>query len=371
MGAAIIGAGFAARVHAHALRVLGVPLVGIVASTQERSRAAAAELGARRWFADAAGLVADDEVTVVHICAPNHLHERLVDLTLDHHKHVICEKPLATSAAGALRLAERAGEVGVVSAVPFAYRYYPMVQEARSRACSGTLGRILFVHGSYLQDWLLPSTAGGWRVDANLGGQSRAFADIGSHWCDLAEWVAGIRINELAALFDTAIAERSAAQGHTFGPADGAAAARGVDTEDIACVVFRAEDGTSGSVTISQVSAGRKNRLLLEVDGAERSVTFDSDRAEELRVGNLAGSELLVRDGQHLSPEAARLSTLPAGHPQGYVDCFVGLLGEVYRSVADGRAATFPTFEDGARSARIVDAALRSVRERSWAKVEG
>jgi predicted dehydrogenase len=372
LGIGIIGAGFIGRVHARAARLAGAKLVGIAEATEERAQAAAAELGGR-GYAEAAELVADPEVDVVHVCTPNHLHAPLVEMALGARKHVICEKPLATSVEDAARLTQMAGEAQVVAAIPFAYRYYAMAQEARARVLNGSLGRVHLVHGSYLQDWLLFPTDGNWRVDKQVGGPSRAFADIGSHWCDFMEWTTGLRIAAVVALATTAVPQRVAGFDPTFQHdrssevVDGEM--RAVETEDVACLLFRTEDNVPGTLTVSQVSAGRKNRLWIEIDGAEASVVFDQERPESLWIGRRSTNEVLPRDPALLSPEARRLCVLPAGHAQGFLDCFVAFLSDVYAAVANRAVARYPTFEDGLRTARITDAVLKSVNGGSWTAV--
>jgi predicted dehydrogenase len=372
MQAAIIGAGFIGRVHARALRLLGIRLAGVVASTPARSQAAARELGAERAFDDAAALITDPAVDVVHVCSPNYLHRPLVELALAAGKHVVCEKPLGVSGAEAAALTALARDAGVAAAVPFAYRYHPMARQARALAMSGALGRIHLIHGSYLQDWLLSSSDSNWRVDASLGGESRAFADIGSHWCDLAEWATGQRIAELIAMTETVLPQRVAASHRTFEHAEptGEQAMSRVTTEDLACLMFRTTENVAGTVTISQASAGRKNRLLIELDGGEASLVFDQERPESLWVGYRDRSEELVRDDAILAPDARRLSTLPPGHGQGFLDCFAAFLGDVYRAITEGSEPCYPSFEDGLRTARLTDAVLESARARAWVKVE-
>jgi predicted dehydrogenase len=368
--AAIIGAGFIGRVHARALRLLGVPLHGVTASTPERSETAARELGAERGFAEAAALIADPQVGVVHICTPNHLHRPLAELALRSGKHVVCEKPLATTAADAAALAGLAREAQLTAAVPFAYRYHPMARQLRALAVSGALGRIHLVHGCYLQDWLLLGSDTNWRVDRALGGESRAFADIGAHWCDLAEWATGQRITELAALIETVVPQRPAGSAETFERRAPAGELRPVATEDVACLIFRTSDSAVGTVTVSQVSAGRKNRLWIEVDGSEASAAFDQERPETLWLGRPDRAEELARGAAALAPDARRLSVLPPGHPQGFLDCFAGFLGDVYGAIGDGRRAGYPSFDDGLRAARLTDAVLASARGRTWVKVD-
>jgi predicted dehydrogenase len=370
--AAIAGTGFIGRVHARSLRLAGAELAGVAASSLESAGAAAAELGARRAFDSAEELVADPEIDVVHICTPNHLHLPLAEAALASGKHVICEKPLATDAAGAQRLVEAAAGSGLQAAVPFVYRYYPTVREARERIRSGETGDLHLLHGTYLQDWLLRPDDTNWRVDDELGGASRAFADIGSHWCDLAEFTSGHRITRLSARLLTAVPERAGDPSRrAFGSGDGHGAARPVSTEDAALVQFETDRGAIGSVVVSQISAGRKNRLWLELDGSEQALAFDQEHPEELWHGTRESLEIVRRDPATLSPPAARYAALPAGHPQGYADCFDAFVADVYEAIRGGALPEgTPTFADGLRAARITDAVLASARDEHWVDVE-
>ena len=209
----IVGAGFIGRVHARSARLAGARLAGVASSTPDSAAAAARELGIARGFATAEELVASDDIDVVHVCAPNHLHLPLARAALESGKHVVCEKPVALDAAGAGELVRVARTTQLVATVPFVYRYYPTVREARARARAGSLGELRLLHGGYLQDWLLAPSDDNWRVDAELGGPSRAFADIGSHWCDLIEFVSGQRIVALAARTAVAHPERMRTRG--------------------------------------------------------------------------------------------------------------------------------------------------------------
>lgn len=368
---AIAGAGMIARVHLDAARRAGARVTGISASTPERGKAAAAELGVERAFAESEELVTSDDVDVVHICTPNDSHKPLAELALRAGKHVVCEKPLATSAEDARALADLAASHGAVAAVPFVYRYHPMAAEARARARSGALGDVRLLHGHYLQDWLSEQADNNWRVDSAVGGPSRAFADIGSHWCDLVEWVTGHRITELTALTDTVLAERSAAAARTFSASEETAPSdsrQAVRTEDVAHVLFRTDLGASGTLLVSQVSPGRKNRLWFEVDGAEASVTFDQENPESLLVGSRRSTQTVVRDAALLAPEAARLSVVPPGHPMGYRDCFAAFVSDVHAAVR-GATTSFPSFEDAARTAALTDTVLAAARTRTWTEV--
>jgi predicted dehydrogenase len=359
-------------VHARSLRVAGIELAGVAASSPGSAAEAAAELGAARAFDSAEELVRDTGVDVVHICTPNNVHVSLAEAALGAGKHVICEKPLAVDAAGAQRLTNLAAEAGLVAAVPFVYRYYPTVREARERVHSGGTGTIHLLHGTYLQDWLLRPDDVNWRVDDELGGASRAFADIGSHWCDLAEFVSGHRIVRLSARLLTAVPERVGDAGRrAFGSGDGGGETRRVTTEDAALVQFETDGGALGSVVVSQVSAGRKNRLWIEVDGSEEALVFDQEHPEELWSGRREALTILRRDPATLSPPAARFASLPAGHPEGYAECFDSFVADVYAGIREGALADgTPAFADGLRAAVITDAVLASARDGRWVEVE-
>jgi predicted dehydrogenase len=371
--AAIAGTGFIGRVHARSARLAGAQLAGVAASSPESARAAAAALGADRAFDSAEEMVRDPGIDVVHICTPNHLHLPLAEAALAAGKHVICEKPLALDAAGAQRLVDAASDSGLHAGVPFVYRFYPTVREARERVAGGQTGPLRLLHGTYLQDWLLRPGDDNWRVDERLGGPSRAFADIGSHWCDLAEFVSGHRIVRLSARMLTAVPERFSAAGRKAFASDGVGGeARPVSTEDAVVVQFETDAGAIGSVVISQISAGRKNRLWIELDGAEETLAFDQEHPEELWCGRREAETIIRRDPATLSPPAARFAFLPGGHPQGYADCFDGFVADFYGSVRSGSTADgMPTFSDGLRAALITDAVLTSSRDERWVDVAG
>jgi predicted dehydrogenase len=354
----IIGAGFAGTVHAHAVRAAGGVVAAVAGSSPQSGLAAAQRLGAERHAPDGAELMAADDVDVVHICTPNYVHADLVERALAAGKHVICEKPLATSIDSAQQLASLAASAGVVAAVPFVYRFYPMVRDARGRVRRGDTGPLRLLHGTYLQDWLSSAEDYDWRVDPRLGGASRAFADIGVHWCDLVEFVSGHRITRLSSRLLTAHQQRRlAGQMDTVG------------TEDAATVQFETDRGALGSVVISQVSPGRKNRLWFSLDGADGSLSFDQQLPETLWVGSREQDMSVTRGSAAQLPEAAAYSVLPAGHPQGYQDAFTAFVGDVYSAIAGDEPDGLPTFADGARAAVLTGAVLGSAQSQSWVEV--
>ncbi|WP_442945914.1 Gfo/Idh/MocA family protein [Nonomuraea sp. LPB2021202275-12-8] len=352
----IVGTGFIGGVHARAARLAGARIAGVAGSTPERAALTSAARFADRVYHSPEELIDSGDLDVLHVCTPNHLHAPITLKALEAGLHVICEKPLATDSGTAALMAARAQQSARTATVPFVYRFHPMAREARHRLATGEIGRVSLIQGSYLQDWLLSPDDDDWRVDPGLGGPSRTFADIGSHWCDLAEFVTGDRISAVSAQTSVAVPARA-------GRAD-------VRTEDMAIVQFRTVGGALGTMAASQVSPGRKNRLFLEISGSRASVAFDQEQPETLWLGRRQGSELLTRDPQTLSNPARRYSPLPAGHAQGYHDCFDAFVADSYAAVRGERPDGLPTFDDGLRAARICDAVLTSARTGAWVEVE-
>ncbi|HWR86324.1 MAG TPA: Gfo/Idh/MocA family oxidoreductase [Rhodoglobus sp.] len=351
--AAFVGGGFMASVHSRAARSARGELSVLASSSAESAARTAASLGFAS-ASDPAGAIAA-EVDVVHVLTPNATHLDYALAAIDAGHHVICEKPLATSGADAQRLADAVAAAGLVGAVPFVYRYHPMVREARARVGRGDLGRLLSIQASYLQDWLLSETDDNWRVDDGLGGPSRAFADIGSHLCDLVEFVTGDRIQRIAATKRTFFTDR--------------AEHRGVRTEDAVALVVETAGGAIGTVLVSQAAPGRKNRLAIEVAGSAESIGFDQEQPETLWLGRRVGSQLLQRETELLSPDAARLSIVPGGHPLGYQDAFNAFVADAYAAIRGERPEGLPTFEDGVRAAVLTDAVLASAADGAWVDV--
>jgi predicted dehydrogenase len=352
--AGFVGGGFMATVHANAVRASRGRLVSLASSTPERAQAAAEGLGFESWSVSLEDLLSA-ELDVVHVVSPNATHAAIATAALQSGRHVVCEKPLATTVADARDLAALARSTGLVAAVPFIYRYHPLVREARARVARGDAGRLLTLQGSYLQDWLLTESDDNWRVDTALGGASRAFADIGSHLCDLVEFVTGDRITRLASLTRTFVADR--------------ANNRSVATEDAAGVVLETAGGAIGTLLVSQVAPGRKNRLTFEIAGSAESIQFDQEAPETLWIGRRTESSVIARDAANLSPDAARLSVVPSGHPMGYQDAFNGFVADVHSAIRGGQPEGLPTFEDGLRAALLTDAVLASAADGSWVDV--
>ena len=356
-----------AAVHRRSALLAGAELIGVLGSRPTRSAELAEQWQVATAFSDVDD-VAASSADVVHVCSPNATHAPYVETLLAAGKHVVCEKPLGISLAEAERMAALSSMGGVVATVPFVYRYHPVVREIRARAQAGEFGQWNLLHGQYLQDWLLSALASNWRVDPDQGGASRAFADVGSHWCDLVEWVSGQRLSSVVAQLSVAVPARVRSSGPSFG-AGGDGQRLPVATEDTATVMFRTADGVPGSVVVSQVAAGRKNRLWFELDGSTGSAAFDQEEPESFWAGTSEGSRRIVRDSNSGSAEQRRLSYLPAGHAQGFADAFAAFVADTYAAIDGETPEGLPTFADGLRSARIVDAVVHSSRASTWTEV--
>jgi len=349
--AGIIGAGFMGAVHSRAIRASGAALVGLASSSKRSAENAAAKLGAAVAFASPAELIDSNDVDVVHICTPNKTHAAFATAALEAGKHVVCEKPLAMSAGEARELANLAQSLGLIAAVPFVYRYHVMAREARARIAASN-APVHSVQGVYLQDWLASPTADDWRVDSAEGGKSRAFADIGSHLIDAAEFISGQRIERLSALTHT-VHEHRGGRAH-------------VDTEDAAMLIAEFTNGARGVFHVSQVMRGHKNGLTVEVGTADSTVRFEQETPERLWLATLDGTRSIERDDPGLSEDAKRLVRVPVGHPMGYQDAFNAFVDDVYAAIAGDVREGLPTFADGARAAEITDAVLRSSSNGMW-----
>lgn len=376
--AAVVGTGFIGPVHIEALRRLGVPVLGVVGSTPERSTEAARRLDLPRAYPSLTALLADPEVLVVHITSPNQLHFEQCKQVLAAGKHLVCEKPLALSSKETGELVQLARSTPVVSAVNYNIRYYPLCLECRQRVQEGAVGAIRHVTGSYLQDWLFHDTDFNWRVIEEQGGALRAVADIGTHWLDLITWMIGQEVESVCADLRTVIPVRKKPKGslETF---QGKIAQERqtepvpITTEDYASVLLRFRGGGSGCFTVSQVAAGRKNCLRFEISGSRTALAWNSEEPNDLWVGHRdRPNELLVRDPALLSGPARKFASYPGGHAEGFSDTFKQLFRDVYEFIAAGdlRAPpTFPTFADGHREALLCEAILRSHQEQRWVSI--
>jgi predicted dehydrogenase len=243
------------------------------------------------------------------------------------------------------------------------------------RMCeAGEFGDIYVVQGTYSQDWLLYDTDWNWRIEQ---GPSRTFADIGTHWCDLAEHITGQRITSVCADLHTFHKTRKKPKhsietfaGKTLQPNEYDEVA--IKSEDFGAMMFAMGENTRGSLTVSQVSGGRKNRLFIEVFGSKASAAWNGEAPEELWIGHRnAPNQIQIKDPVLMRPEARSYTDLPGGHSEGYPDTFKQIFRRFYKRVMDAKAPVdYPTFEDGIRQMRVLDAVLESSQKKVWVTVQ-
>jgi predicted dehydrogenase len=376
--AGVIGVGFIGVAHVEALRRLGVDVIGVVGSTPERAQAKADVANLPNVYTSVEALVADPAIDVVHVASPNHVHAEQVRTILDAGKHVVCEKPLALTSEDTADLVARAEVSGLINAVCFNIRFYPNCHQAHAMVAAGEIGTPRLIIGSYLQDWLLLETDWNWRLEPDKAGGLRAVADIGSHWLDLARFITGASVAEVMAELHTLVPIRRHPPGpvETFAAVDARAelVEEPMSSDDAAGILLRFDNGARGVVTISQVSAGRKNSVSIEIDGSESALSWFSENPDHLWVGHRGrANEILQRDPSLASPEAARVIGYPGGHVEGYPDTFRALFAEVYADVTNGGPAdrpTYPTFADGHDALLVTEAVARSSEEQRWVRVE-
>jgi len=374
---AVFGTGFMGRVHLEAIRRLGnVQVVALASLEEDVARRMAAQFSVGRVEADYRKVLEDPSIDAVHICTPNAQHFPMAHDALQAGKHVVCEKPLATSVADAQTLVSAAAKAGRRDCLNHNLRSYPVVQQIRRLCEAGDLGEILVVQGTYSQDWLLYDTDWNWRVDAAEGGASRCMADIGSHWFDMAEHLTGQRVSSLCADLQTFHKTRKRPKGavETFAgkllqPDEYEEVP--ITTEDYGGVIFRMGGRARGAVTTSQVSAGRKNRLSIEIYGTKSGAAWDQERPNELWLGNRnSNNQLLLKDPSLLLKGAQSYADLPGGHAEGYGDTFKQVFRRFYASLDNSdEDVQYPRVRDGLRQLTILQAALDSHKSRAWVDV--
>jgi predicted dehydrogenase len=377
VGAAVIGSGFIGTVHIEALRRIGVQVHGLLGSSAERGAGQLGRVGLSNAYGSLDEVLADERVDVVHVTSPNHLHFDQVRQILAAGRHVICEKPLATTSDESAELVRLAAASGKVAAVNFNIRFYPLNQHLRDVIADGGLGEVRLVSGHYFQDWLLLDTDWNWRLEPERGGSLRAVGDIGSHWLDLTGFVSGLAVTEVMADLATFIRVRHQPAGpvETFST-DRATdtVPREISTEDVATVLLHYSNGARGVFAISQMSAGRKNSLQYEIDGSSAAAAWDSEQPDQLWIGHRERSnEILLRNPALLSTHGRLASALPGGHVEGFADTFAAHFRTVYADVVAGRMSERPlyaTFADGHDEMLVGDAIADSARNGRWTSVD-
>ena len=374
----VIGTGFIGPVHIEALRRLGcVDVAALADINEEVARAKAKELFIEKAYGDYKQLLTDPEIKSVHICTPNSLHYQMAKDIICAGKNVVCDKPLALTSALAKELVALAKEKNVVAAMNFNIRCYPLIHQVKAMIENGDLGEIFAINGSYQQDWLQKETDYSWRLEPALSGESRAIADIGSHWIDSIEFMTNLKINKVCADFATFYKTRKKPlkpvetySGKMLSPEDYEDVP--INTEDYATVLLKFDGGAHGSLTVNQVAAGRKNRLFFEIYGSKGAVSFDSEKPNELWIGKRDGNnEQLIKDPALVYEYSRNIINYPGGHNEGFPDTFKQNFKKIYTYILSGGAeknlpVTFPTFEDGLRELLVCEGIVESSKQEKW-----
>ncbi|ABL72500.1 Gfo/Idh/MocA family protein [Paracoccus denitrificans] len=336
-------------------------VAGCFSSTPGKSTASAAELGVGRAYGDFAQMAMrearrKDGIEAVAIVTPNHLHAPVAREFLKRGIHVICDKPLTATLPEARKLAKAARGSDTLFVLTHNYTGYPMVRQARAMTLAGELGEIRLVQVEYAQDWLAEpieqagNKQAGWRTDPAQSGAGGAIGDIGTHAFNLAGFVTGLELEALAADLQSFVPGRA--------------------VDDNGHVLLRYQGGARGMLWCSQVASGCENALRLRVYGTRAGIEWAQEEPNYLWVAPLGRPRYrLSRGGAGTGAEAARLTRIPAGHPEGYLEGFANIYAEAARAILARRAgvvpdpaATFPGIREGLEGVAFVDACLRSSR---------
>ena len=378
IGVALTGTGFMGPAHTEALRRLGVRVVGVMGSSAAKSHAFAERMGIPKAYANFDEILADKEVQAVHLTTPNRWHFETAKAALLAGKHVLCEKPLAMNSTESAELVRVAQSVKLAAGVNYNYRFYPICLDARERVRRGDLGQIYAITGGYVQDWLLYPTDYNWRVLASEGGKLRAVADIGTHWLDLVQSITGLQVEALCADLHTVhpVRQRPKGEVETFSAKVAQVAATesiDIETEDLGAILLRFTGGARGVLWVSQVTAGRKNRLNFEIAGANQALWFDGEKPNELWLGNRnSPNGFLIKDPGLMGETARAYTAYPGGHSEGYPDSFKMCFKAFYDYIAAGDFSAppfFPTFAEGHQEIVLCEAIVKSHAEQRWVMV--
>lgn len=378
--AGIIGMGFIGVTHIDAIRRIGsVDLIAVADVNYELAKRKAEQYGISKCFSDMESFISDPDIQVVHNCTPNYMHFDINEKIIKAGKHIFSEKPLTRTIEESTKMLEILKQYpDTVAGVNFCYRMTPLVQDMKYRIRDGELGKIFLVHGSYLQDWLLFDTDYNWRVEPKLAGDSRCVADIGSHWMDIAQTVIGSRIVAVCADLVTAlpIRKKPVSEVETFAVnVDMEYEDIEIGTEDYAGVLLKFENGVTGIFHCSQVSAGRKCYLNIEVDGSKSSFYWNQETSDRMWKGNRnINNEQVMRNPNSMAPEVRDYTYMPAGHPEGWNDALRNTFYAYYKYIQDGKKhgkdlSDFATFEDGHYIMLLTEAIMKSGREKRWVEL--
>jgi predicted dehydrogenase len=382
----MIGYGFMGAAHSQgwrtAPRVFDLPaepeMAVVVGRNAEAVAAAAPKWGWAESATDWREVVARDDIDVVDIVTPGDTHAEIAIAALEAGKHVLCEKPLANTVAEAEAMAEAAGKaaaLGIRAMVGFTYRRVPAVTFLRDLIAEGAVGTVNQVRASYRQDWLVdPEMPLAWRLQKEHAG-SGALGDIGAHAIDLAQFVTGQNIDKVSGVIDTIVKERPLLDNSASGSglSGTAGAGRGkVTVDDIAIFTGRFESGALASFEASRFATGRKNALQIEVSGDKGALAFDLEDLNSVQFYDRTAPadrqgfrKILVTEAEHPYVSA----WWPAGHMLGYEHGFSHQVKDLVEAISNG-TDPHPTFADGLRVQRVLDAVERSSENDSaWTRV--
>jgi predicted dehydrogenase len=376
----LIGTGYIGMVHLETLRrITGAEVAAVADSNEKLARAAAEKLGIPRVYTSGQALIEDRGIEVVHNCAPNNVHFDLNRLAIEAGKEVLSEKPLSLTAKESAELVRLAAKHKTLTAINFCYRYYPVVQEAAARVQRGDLGEVRAFMGHFLQDWLFYDTDYSWRLDPSVAGAANVVADLGSHFCDLVQFVTGRKIVEVMAELHTCIPRRKKPKAGVLAfstQVGGEYEEVDIKVDDYASLFLRLDNGARGSFTTCQVAAGRKVDLELQVFGAKESYAWSHVHPNALWIGHREkGNETFYESSQLQAADTRKYAALPTGHPMGYHDAVYNLFRDYYEALAakrDGKpfAANFPDFQTGHEAMCVLGAAVESHKSGKWVKVQ-
>ncbi len=375
---AIVGTGFMGKVHAENVRRLGnVEIAAVVGSRPETAQKFADSACIPIATSNIEDVLNNSDIRAVHICTPNVDHFPMSRAAIDAGKAVLCEKPLTMNVEQARLLVEAANAKHAVNCVQHNLRYYPVVQQIRQMIAAGDLGDILIVQGTYSQDWLLYETDWNWRLDSKENGKLRVMGDIGSHWMDMIQHLTGLPISAVCADLATFHKTRKRPRGsvETFSGKRSTLTDYDtfpVDTEDFGIVMLRLGERARGAFTVSQMSAGCKNRFAFEIFGTKAGVAWNQEQPDSLWIGHRnEPNQLIIKDGSLLYPAAAAFADLPGGHSEGYDDSHKQVFKRFYARVENPSAPIdYPTFEDGLRGMILLEKVAESAAKQTWVQLK-
>ena len=375
----LIGTGYIGMVHLEMLRrIVEAEVVAVADSNQDQARRAAEKLEIPKVYSTAQAFLEDEEVDVIHNCTPNNVHFEINKKAILSGKNVLSEKPLSLSSKESAELVNLAAQHKTLTAINFCYRYYPVVQEAAARVRRGDLGDVRAFVGHFLQDWLFYETDYSWRLDSEIAGRANVIADLGSHWCDLVQFITGQKIVEVMSELHTCIPKRKKPK---TGPLS-FSTQKNVDydevevkLDDYASMFLRLENGARGNFTTCQVCAGRKVDIELQIFGSKESYSWSHVHPNALWIGHRdRGNEIFYESSQLQAEETQKYAALPTGHPMGYHDAVYNLFRDYYAALAAKRegkpvAVHFPDFQTGHEEMCVIEAAVESSQSGKWVKV--